>query len=100
LGTLGEQELDEGARREKAGVRREALQELPAPRVAVALQGRRHAQAREEARVIRAIARRDAIRVALMQRNDVSRVLTFDAGFDRGPGIAFDASQAGPAAAG
>jgi predicted nucleic acid-binding protein len=33
------------------------------------------------------LSARDAIHVALMQRNDVSRILTFDAGFDQVPGI-------------
>ncbi|MCX7962645.1 MAG: type II toxin-antitoxin system VapC family toxin [Burkholderiales bacterium] len=33
------------------------------------------------------LSARDAIHVALMQRNDVSRILSFDAGFDQVPGI-------------
>jgi predicted nucleic acid-binding protein len=33
------------------------------------------------------LSARDALHVALMQRNDVSRILTFDAGFDQVPGI-------------
>ena len=33
------------------------------------------------------LSARDAIHVALMQRNDVARILTFDAGFDQVPGI-------------
>lgn len=33
------------------------------------------------------LSARDAIHVALMQRNDVTRILSFDAGFDQVPGI-------------
>jgi predicted nucleic acid-binding protein len=33
------------------------------------------------------LSARDAIHVALMERNDVSRILTFDTGFDGVPGI-------------
>lgn len=33
------------------------------------------------------LSARDAIHVALMERNDVSRILTFDAAFDQVPGI-------------
>jgi len=33
------------------------------------------------------LSARDAIHVALMERNDVSDILTFDAGFDQVPGI-------------
>jgi uncharacterized protein len=33
------------------------------------------------------ISARDALHVAIMQRHRVERILSFDAGFDRGPGI-------------
>jgi hypothetical protein len=33
------------------------------------------------------LSARDAIHVALMERNGVSRIMTFDTGFDQVPGI-------------
>jgi predicted nucleic acid-binding protein len=34
-----------------------------------------------------ALSARDALHVAVMQRNDVSRIMSFDTGFDRFPGL-------------
>lgn len=33
------------------------------------------------------LSARDAIHIAIMERNDISRILTFDSGFDGFPGI-------------
>jgi uncharacterized protein len=35
----------------------------------------------------RRLSARDAIHIAVMQREDISRILTFDAGFDAVPGV-------------
>ena len=35
----------------------------------------------------RALSARDAVHVAVMERHDISRIMSFDAGFDRVPGL-------------